>query len=79
MQEANRTHFSEDELDNQDPHGKHAPVTLDDNPQQFNSAARVGEGLKPGIHLRLEAADLPVKPGSDRPRTEGEDHSGSAT
>lgn len=57
-------HFDEDELDNQDPHGKHATRTLDSPPQDRNTAARVGEGPKPGVELRLEEADLPVKPHS---------------
>jgi hypothetical protein len=57
-----RTNFSEDELDNQDPHGKHAAYTLDEPPQELNSASRVGEGLKSGEHLILEQADVPVKP-----------------
>lgn len=62
IQEANRTNFSEDELDNQDPHGKHAAVTLDSAPQQLNAEGQVGEGLKPGVKLALEQADVPVKP-----------------
>jgi hypothetical protein len=62
VQDARRTGHDEDELDNQDPHGKHASNTLDDQPREFNSSARVGEGLKPGIEMRLEAADLPLKP-----------------
>ncbi|CAA9374444.1 MAG: hypothetical protein AVDCRST_MAG89-4873, partial [uncultured Gemmatimonadetes bacterium] len=62
QQPVNRTNFSEDELDNQDPHGKHAAVTLDSAPQQLNAQGQVGEGLKPGVELALEQADLPVKP-----------------
>jgi osmotically-inducible protein OsmY len=62
QQPVNRTNFSEDELDNQDPHGKHATVTLDSAPQQLNAEGQVGEGLKPGVELALEQADLPVKP-----------------
>lgn len=65
VQEANRTNFSEDELDNQSPYGKHAvPQGNQDDgpPQTLNSQSRVGEGLKPGVELNLEAADLPVKP-----------------
>lgn len=54
--------FREDELDNQDPHGKHAPVTLDEQPQKLNTDSRVGDGLKPGVELALEQADVPVKP-----------------
>jgi hypothetical protein len=65
VQEANRTNFSEDELDNQSPYGKHAvPQGNQDDgpPQALNSQSRVGEGLKPGVELALEAEDLPVKP-----------------
>lgn len=65
VQAANRTNFSEDELDNQSPYGKHAvPQGNQDDgpPQAFNSQSRVGEGLKPGVELNLEAADLPLKP-----------------
>lgn len=57
-----QVNFDEDELDNQDPHGKHAAYTLDSPPQELNSAARVGQGLKSGEHLVLEKADVPVKP-----------------
>ena len=72
-----RVGSSEDELDNQDPHGKHAARTLDDEPQRFNTAARVSQdpqGTKPGIEMRLEDADVPVKPHSDgwTPRVENE-------
>lgn len=72
VQEANRTHYSEDELDNQSPYGKHAvPQGNQDDgpPQAFNSQSRVGEGLKPGTELELEAADVPVKP-HQHPTTE---------
>jgi hypothetical protein len=62
QQPVNRTNFNEDELDNQDPHGKHAAVTLDSAPQQLNAEGQVGEGLKPGVKLALEQADIPVKP-----------------
>lgn len=57
----NPTNFSEDELDNQSPYGKHA-TPQPEQPQQLNSLGRVGEGLKPGTELRLEQADVPVKP-----------------
>jgi hypothetical protein len=57
----NPTNFPEDELDNQSPYGKHA-VPQPEQPQELNSLSRVGEGLKPGTELRLEQADLPVKP-----------------
>jgi hypothetical protein len=72
VQEANRTNFSEDELDNQSPFGKHAIPQGDPTegpPQAMNSESRVGEGLKPGTELALEAADLPVKP-HQHPTTE---------
>lgn len=57
----NPTNFREDELDNQSPYGKHA-VPVPEQPQALNTQSRVGEGLKPGVELRLEAADLPLKP-----------------
>jgi len=56
--------YSEDELDNQDPYGKHA-VPAPEQPQAMHSQARVGEGLKPGVELALEQEDVPVKPHSD--------------
>jgi hypothetical protein len=61
----NPTNFREDELDNQSPFGKHAVAqgSPDDGPPQaMNADSRVGEGLKPGTELALEAADVPVKP-----------------
>src|SRR5690606_3761497 len=51
---SDRLRYREDELDNQDPHGKHAETTLDRPPEELNTSARVGEGLKPGTELRLE-------------------------
>jgi hypothetical protein len=60
----NPTHYREEELDNQDPYGKHA-VPAPEQPQAMHSHARVGEGLKPGVELALEQEDLPVKPHSD--------------
>jgi hypothetical protein len=72
VQEANRTNFSEDELDNQSPFGKHAIPQgdpTDGPPQAMNSESRVGEGLKPGTELALEASDVPVKP-HQHPTTE---------
>jgi hypothetical protein len=59
--------YREDELDNQDPYDKHA-VSVEGQPQQVNVAARVGEAPKPGTELRLEAADVPVKPHGEAPR-----------
>jgi hypothetical protein len=58
VQSSNRTNFREDELDNQDPHGKHRAETLDDQPQELRSESRVGEEMKPGTRLRLERSDL---------------------
>ena len=58
-----RTDYREDELDNQSPYGKHA-VPVVEQPQAMHSHARVGEGMKPGTELALEAADVPVKPHS---------------
>ena len=61
-----QVNFDEDELDNQDPHGKNAAYTLDEPPQELNTAARVGQGLKPGEELALEQADVPLKPHGDQ-------------
>ena len=73
VQEPNRTGFDEDELDNQDPHGKHSAVTLDAQPQKLNTSSRVGERPKTGTQLQLESAELPVKPhGDDAARDGGE-------
>lgn len=69
VQEANRTNFSEDELDNQSPFGKHA-VPVVEQPQAMNSQSRVGEGMKPGTELRLEQSDVPVKPHGRQPGDE---------
>ncbi len=63
-QAARRTRYREDQLDNQDPHGQHARVTLDEQPQALHADSRVGEGLKPGVELALEGSELPVKPHS---------------
>jgi hypothetical protein len=60
--------FREDELDNQDPHGKHARYTLDEPPQELNSGARVGDGMKPGTARRIEGADLSADGRSPRDR-----------
>jgi hypothetical protein len=57
----NPTNFSEDELDNQSPYGKHA-VPQPEQPQELNTLSRVGEGMNPGIALRIEQSDVPVKP-----------------
>jgi osmotically-inducible protein OsmY len=58
--------YSEDELDNQEPTGPHTyggeAREARIGGQEFNTQARVGEGPKPGVELRLEAADVPVKP-----------------
>jgi hypothetical protein len=60
----NPTHYAEDELDNQDPYGKHA-VPAPEQPQAYNSQARVGQGTDPGLELEMERADVPLKPHSD--------------
>ena len=60
----NPTHYAEDELDNQEPYGKHA-VPAPEQPQAMHSQARVGEGLAPGLELEIEGSDVPVKPHSD--------------
>ncbi|CAN5846352.1 hypothetical protein BH23GEM6_BH23GEM6_15100 [soil metagenome] len=52
------TEYSEDEMDNQDPHGNHAHLTLDSQPQASNPRARMGEGTKPGVDLALEKSGL---------------------
>ncbi|HUE97525.1 MAG TPA: BON domain-containing protein [Longimicrobiaceae bacterium] len=60
VQDAGGSRYSEDELDNQDPHGKHAERTLDEPPQALNTQARVGEGMKPGTELRIERSELSI-------------------
>jgi hypothetical protein len=62
----NRTRYRESELDNQDPHGKHASNTLDAPPQELHTDTRVGEGLEPGTELKLEGTDMPEKPHGKR-------------
>ncbi len=57
------TNYAEDELDNQDPRGRHVAP---EQPQALHSQARVGGGLPPGTELALEGANVPVKPHSDR-------------
>jgi len=69
VQEANRTNYREDELDNQSPFGKHA-VPVVEQPQAMNSQSRVGEGMKPGTELRLEQSDVPLKPHQRQPGDE---------
>ncbi|HEX2094219.1 MAG TPA: BON domain-containing protein [Longimicrobiaceae bacterium] len=56
--------YSEDELDNQEPVGPHTYGGIPREPTgpDLNPGSRVGEGLKPGTELRLERADVPVKP-----------------
>lgn len=61
--ERNPTRYDEDELDNQEPYGKHA-VPAPEQPQALNSQARVGEGLSPGLELEMEGSPVPVKPHS---------------
>ncbi|CAN5746423.1 hypothetical protein BH23GEM7_BH23GEM7_40450 [soil metagenome] len=73
----NPTRFHHDDLDNQDPHRRHhAPVTLDEQPEERNSGARVGEPPKPGTELRLEDADVPVKPHGRNDRRGGDEEEG---
>lgn len=55
----NPTNFDEDELDNQDPHGKHARITLDRPPEELNSFARVGQRGPRAADMRLNS------PGTD--------------
>jgi hypothetical protein len=57
------TRYAEDELDNQDPYGKHA-VSVPEQPQAMHGQARVGEGLSPGLELAIEQSDVPAKPHS---------------
>jgi hypothetical protein len=59
---APRLNYDEEQLDNQEPHGKHAAYTLDEPPQDLRTTTRVGDGLKSAEHLALEQADVPVKP-----------------
>lgn len=65
--------YEEDELDNEEPVGPHTYGGVARPPvgSQYNTAARVGEGPKPGTELRLEEADLPVKPHGDAPQAGG--------
>lgn len=56
IQDPWRAEYDEDELDNQDPHGKHAARTLNKQPREYNTDARVGEGLKPGTEMSLDSA-----------------------
>lgn len=73
VQAGKPANFREDELDNQDPVGPHTYGGVPRPPTgpDVNSQSRVGEGPKPGTELRLEAADLPVKPHGDNPRAGG--------
>jgi hypothetical protein len=57
----NPTRFPEDELDNQDPHDKHAERTLDAQPQELNTSARVGTGGKTGTRRTREDAEVPFQ------------------
>lgn len=62
--------FAEDEMDNQDPHGKYAKRTLDSPPEDLNSASRVGEPPKPGTRLRLERSDVSDEEAAARDRVD---------
>jgi hypothetical protein len=75
------TRYSEDELDHQDPHRQSAGRTRGQPPGATNPQARVGEGVEPGTELRLEDADVPLKPHSDgfrtrKPAAEGDEADG---
>ena len=68
--------YREDQLDNQDPYAgpgvsKHGARPQPEQPQQLNTQSRVGEGMKPGTELALEASDVPVKPHGDPAGREG--------
>lgn len=53
------TNFEHDDLDHQDPHRRHhAPNTLDEQPEERNTGARVGEPPKPGTELDLETTGM---------------------
>lgn len=70
--------YREDQLDNQDPVGPHTHGGTPRPPRgpELNTGSRVGEGPKPGTELRLEAADVPVKPHGDKPRAGGAEGEG---
>jgi hypothetical protein len=59
-QATQRVNFSEDELDNQDPHGQRVDLTLDAPPEELHPDSRVGEGQKPALRSRRADADLPI-------------------
>jgi osmotically-inducible protein OsmY len=73
VQDGKPSKYREDQLDNQDPVGPHTSSAVPRPPTgpDVNSQARVGEGPKPGTELRLEAADLPVKPHGHNPGAGG--------
>lgn len=58
VQDPWRADYSEGELDNQDPHDKHANHTQEWQAQDLNSDARVGEGMKPGTRMAIEQSGL---------------------
>jgi hypothetical protein len=69
VQSADRTGFRDQELDNQDPHGRNAKLTLDAPPEDLDSDDRVGEGTKPGLEAgRTGGSDTPSEPPSQRDR-----------
>ena len=70
--------YREDELDNEEPVGPHTYGGVPREPRgsDLNARSRVGEGPKPGTELRLEEADLPVKPHGDRPEAGGAEGEG---
>ncbi|HEX2191190.1 MAG TPA: BON domain-containing protein, partial [Longimicrobiaceae bacterium] len=70
--------YREDQLDNQDPVGPHTYGGVPRPPRgpDRNPASRVGEGPKPGTELRLESADVPVKPHGEDPGAGGAEGEG---
>jgi hypothetical protein len=66
VQRADGSRFREDELDNQDPHGKRAEVTLDSQPQELNTGSRVGETPDPGIQREMRDAEVGFDESSPR-------------
>jgi hypothetical protein len=57
VQSASRANFREDEMDNQDPHGKHADRTLDAPPQELSGGSHVGEGTNKALGVDLDSHD----------------------
>jgi hypothetical protein len=78
VQDGKPAKFREDELDNQDPVGPHTSGGVPRPPRgsDLNTAARVGEGPKPGTELRLEGSGVPVKPHGKDTRAGGAEGEG---